>query len=307
MESPIISLCLPTNGVIEWVFPVLDSIYAQDADLSLYEVVVTDNGQNDAFYQRMTRYAQEHENLIYRKTDAVLFHNQLEALKLARGQFLKLINHRSPLVEGALAKMIDLVRTHSAKKPVIYMANGSRKESYYCKTFDEFVRNLGSIASWTGGVGIWKSDYDSLPQDLRIDRISPHSCILFSVRKDRDFLIDNSVFCRELDKDHSKKGSYDLFKAFGVEELAITQNLFIDGDITADTLKAVKKEYGRFVSSQYLDFCIQKHPCSYNLDGFDDAMGIYFNKKAILINAYWMACKAFLSRLKNAIPGVRKK
>ena len=46
MQEPIISLCLPTNGVKEWVFPVLDSIYSQNINNDLFEVIVTNNGTN---------------------------------------------------------------------------------------------------------------------------------------------------------------------------------------------------------------------------------------------------------------------
>ena len=40
-KNVLISLCMPTNGVIEWVFPVLDSIFGQGVDDNLFEVVVT--------------------------------------------------------------------------------------------------------------------------------------------------------------------------------------------------------------------------------------------------------------------------
>ena len=46
---PLVSLCLPTNGVTEWVLPVLDSIYDQGVSPELFEVIVTDNGKNEAF------------------------------------------------------------------------------------------------------------------------------------------------------------------------------------------------------------------------------------------------------------------
>ena len=45
----LLSLCIPTNGISEWVFPVLDSIYNQKVDDSLFEVIVTDNGNNEQF------------------------------------------------------------------------------------------------------------------------------------------------------------------------------------------------------------------------------------------------------------------
>ena len=37
MNKPLISLCMPTNGVIDWVFPVLESIYNQKVNNELFE------------------------------------------------------------------------------------------------------------------------------------------------------------------------------------------------------------------------------------------------------------------------------
>ena len=73
MSQPLISLCIPTNGVIEWVFPVLDSIYSQNVDNELFEVVVTDNGNNAEFFTLMSEYAEKHNNLKYQKNNAYMF------------------------------------------------------------------------------------------------------------------------------------------------------------------------------------------------------------------------------------------
>jgi len=297
MVQPVISLCLPTNGVTEWVFPVLDSIYNQGVDDGLFEVIVTNNGSNDNFHKLMLEYSQKKENLIYKKTDAYLFHNQLEALKLASGEYLKLINHRALFLDFALKDMIQLIKKYRKEKPVMYFSNGAIKSNYELCSFNDFVKHLGIYASWTTGVGIWKSAYDELPKDIKIDNISPHSCILFSDRRNKKYVINDMVFSKEIDTDSSKKGSYDLFKAFGVEELTITQNLFVDGDITADTLKKVKKDYKKFVESLYFEFIIRKKPCSYDLSGFDDAMGIYFSKSSIVIGGYIEGVKRLIKKL----------
>lgn len=44
MERPRLSLRIPTNGVVEWVFPVLDGIYSQNFDDDQFEAVATDDG-----------------------------------------------------------------------------------------------------------------------------------------------------------------------------------------------------------------------------------------------------------------------
>lgn len=294
--APIVSLCIPTNGITEWVIPVLDSIYRQGVPLDQFEVVVTNNGENRDFDQVMTEYAQNHANMVYQKNTSYMFYNQIESLKLARGKFLKFVNHRGVFPDGSLAEMIDIVEQNSVNKPVIFFSNGEIP-TVHCGSFDEFVASLKRYASWTTGVGIWKEEFDRIKDDLVIDKISPHSCILFSNRTGQDYRIYDLLFSQEIDSDHSKKGSYDLFKAFGVEELAITQKLYIDGDISADTLKAVKKDYRVFLSDLYWEFCLRKKPCSYDLSGFDDAMGIYFRKGEVIRGAYVQGIRRVFSKV----------
>lgn len=300
MRKPIVSLCLPTNGMIEWVFPALDSIYEQEVENSLFEVIVTNNGDNKEFDIMMTEYATRHSNLIYKKTNAYMFYNQLEALKLASGEYLKFINHRSIFVTDGLMKIINVIRKYEKDKPVIYFSDGVlQKEEYVLNNFDEFVCALGRFASWTTGVGIWKEDYDKIREDVKIDKISPHSCILFSERKKDQYLIENFEFAQDIETDHRKKGKYDLFKAFAVEEITITLNLFIDGDITAETFKTVKQDYRRFVAELYWDFVIRKAPCSYDLSGFNDAMGIFFDKSEIKRELIYIGIKKILYKVKR--------
>ena len=295
---PIISLCLPTSGVVEWVFPVLDSIYAQKIDEASYEVIVTDNGGNEEFGRMMEEYAKEHKNLIYQKNDSYMFYNQIEALKLAQGEYLKFVNHRSPFVAGAIQELIRIIQENENKKPTLYFSNGELKEGIItCNSFDSFVTNLGIYASWTTGVGIWREEFNQVKDSIQIDKISPHSCFLFSRRHDDEYRIYNFEFCKEIKTDHSKKGKYNLFKAFGVEELAITQNLYIDGDITANTFKKVKKDYQRFLSDLYWQFCVRKTPCSYDLSGFDDAMGIYFSKASVISGAYLQGIMSLVKKI----------
>lgn len=302
MQEPIVSLCLPTNGIVEWVFPVLDSIYSQNVDEVLYEVIVTDNGNNNEFNAMMQEYAESHSNLVYKKTNAYMFYNQLEALKLASGQYLKFVNHRSIFNGGSLKKIISVIQENKMNKPVIYFSNGVLQEDrYVLNSFDDFVATLRRFASWTTGVGIWKVDYDKIKEDVKIDKISPHSCILFSERKKDEYLIENFEFSKEIETDHRKKGNYDLFKAFAVEEVTITLNLFIDGDISAKTFKKVKKDYRRFVAELYLDFVIKKNPCSYDLSGFDDAMGIFYSKSEIMRELAVVVINKILHKVKGII------
>lgn len=289
-----LSLCIPTNGIIEWVFPVLDAIYDQNVDPALWEVIVTDNGDNAEFFERMTKYAANHANLIYKKTDAFLFENQIEALRLASGEYLKFMNHRSLLEPGAILWLIQLVKETLNEKPVMYLSNGALKyrERQIYDSFDNFVRGLREFASWTTGVGVWKSDFEKIPEDWKYNRISPHSDVLFWERHRDKYLIDDKVWSHDIDSSHVKKGKYDLYRAFGCEEITVTLNLFNDRDISADTLKHVMKAYEKCLAGFYLEFNILHRSCSYDLNGFNDAMGIFLNKRRVLLRAYAGILKA---------------
>lgn len=280
-----LSLCLPTNGITEWVIPSLDSIYEENMDEDKFEVIVTDNGNNSLFEEIMTDYAQKHNNLLYKKTDAYMFDNQLDALRFAKGDYLKFVNHRSVWKPGRLQYMYDFLEKYEAEKPVIYFANGGMGwgpvyREYF--SFDEFVKNLGINGTWTTGVGIWKEDFDRIPKNYKYDKISPHAGILYAERKKNKYIINDLYWMRESDADHSKKGKYDLYKAFAVDEFIITINLYRDGDISIETLKTVKECFREFLKVLYCDFNLCKMPCSYDLTGFEVYIDVFFDKEDIV-------------------------
>ena len=301
-NGPVISLCIPTNGISRWVFPVLDSIYSQNVDESLFEVAVSDNGDNKEFEDKMIRYRDNHSNLKYKKSDSFLFHNQLDVLKIASGTYLKLVNHRGAFTDGSLQKMIDIVRENSVKKPVMYFSNGTLDDVKYTElSFDHFVKRLSWRISWTTGVGIWKEDYDRIPENAHVDEISPHSCILFSERNKPEYLIYNWEYSREVDTNCKDKGHYDIFKAFAVEEPNIALRLYLDGDITSDTFKTVREGYKELLKEFYWRFVVRKDPCSYDLSGFQDAMGIYYSKWEIIAASYMTAPRRMVKKIRKCL------
>ena len=107
--SKLVSLCIPTNGVVEWIFPVLDSIYNQNVNEDLFEVVIVDNGQNKGFKKLIKEYIKEHSNIVYKESDHSGFENEIDTYRLANGEFIKFVNHRTTLNEGALQYLIDFV------------------------------------------------------------------------------------------------------------------------------------------------------------------------------------------------------
>ena len=120
-NKTLVSLCIPTNGVTEWVVPVIQSIYKdKEVRLDSFEVIITDNGTNTEFESIVREYQKHYNNLIYAKTSVSGFLNQIESFRFAKGQLVKFINHRMPLVDGFLRELLLISQRYSETKPQIF-------------------------------------------------------------------------------------------------------------------------------------------------------------------------------------------
>lgn len=191
--SKLLSLCIPTYGISEWVLPVLDSIYNQNVSDDLFEVIITDNGTNDSFENDLLPYINNHKNLIYKKTNAYSFLNEIESYKLATGKFIKFINHRTIMLEGSINYFIDFVKKYMEEKPFVYFTQGElkTKKEIILNTFDEFVNVLSYWSSWSTGMAFWKEDFDMISNldTSNFNELFPHTTILFSQRKRKNTLL----------------------------------------------------------------------------------------------------------------------
>lgn len=301
MQNTILSLCMPTNGVVEWVFPVLDSIFEQGCNSDDFEVIITDNGDNAEFKKRIKEYGLSHRNLHYYETKALPFINEIESYKRANGQLFKFVNHRTKLVKGALQRLIDFAKYNAEKKPIIYFSNGvleRENKSYAYETFDDFVRNLSYWSSWSTGMTIWKEDFEHLPEDVQsFNELFPHTNVLFAERTRGEYIIDNSVIFDEMPQGKKPKGAYDLYYAFGVEYPGIILDLLRDGSITADTFKVVLDGNLEFIAGLYFQYNIRKDYCSYDLSGLGDMYCVFYRKHELMA----ALLKVILNKLKNKV------
>ena len=286
----LLSLCIPTNGVLEWVLPVLESIYNQNVDESLYEVIVSDNGNSEEFRQALESYKMSHSNLIYKKTYAQQFMNQVEAFKMASGEFIKFVNHRDLFVNGTVEYLIRLVQNNLDEKPVMFFSNGTRRIKE-CERkvadFDEFIRTLSYMSSWSGGTAIWKRDFEKIPEDYEYNILFPHTGFLFAAKSSASYIVSDRKIFQSLKTDETKKGNYKLYKAFGVDFPNLVFQLEKEKSITKKTCNKVMQDMKFFLAQQYMEHEIMKNHCSYDLQGFQDYVGIYFHPTEIIVLG-WM-------------------
>lgn len=294
-DQPILSLCMPTNGVIEWVFPVLDSIYSQSVDESLYEIIITDNGDNRSFKSKILEYISNHKNIVYAETKALPFINEIESYKKASGKMIKFVNHRTKLVPGALEYFIKFAKDNYLYKPIVYFSNGvlDLDNKQYCyDSFDDFVKNLSYWSSWSTGMAIWKDDFDNLPRDVSCyNELFPHTTVLFNERNREKYIIDNSILLDEIVPGKKPKGKYDFFFAFGVEYPWIICTLLRDKAITKGTYKYVLDKNLGFIADMYFSYCVRKWYCSYDVSGINNIFGIFYSKHKFNRRLFCVAVK----------------
>lgn len=300
MAKTLVSLCIPTNGITEWVCPVLDSIFRQNVDSDKYEVVVTDNGNDVDFEKIMSGYSEKHSNFVYKKTNAYMFQNQIESFRLAKGDFIKFVNHRMTLNDGALKHIIDFVENNNDKKPIVYFLNGAlstKNPIVECDSFEKFVENLSYWSSWSGGLAIWADDFKKIPENQEFNLYFPHITVLFNEKKRSEYIIDNTPLMKQISVDAIKKGKYNLFKVFAVEYVSVIGDLMRNEDISVQTFLKIKKSILRFVSELYWNFVLRKKECSYILEDNKDYIRVYYNLRLV----YWNIIRLFFSTVKNKL------
>lgn len=273
-DFPYLSLCIPTNGMTHWIIPTLESIYDQNCDTSVFEVIITDNGNNSDLEEILSR--KNYPNLLYQHTTDIGFLNQISCFKLSNGKFIKMINHRSILIPGTINKWIDLIKKHEKEQPIIYFTDGYlNKTIIECPNFESFIINMSYLSSWSAGISFWNSDKIKL-DSIKIDKMFPTTSILFDIRKESKYIIYNEKYQKM--QDESGKGGYNIFKTFAVSYLDIINQLRIDNRISLDTFLVIKKDLFKFLTNWYYKLKLTNNKYTFDLTSISLYMSVYYTK-----------------------------
>ncbi len=299
-SKPLLSLCIPTNGIMDLVKPVIESIYANQVDEKLFEVIIMDNGDNEEFRSYALEVEKKHSNFHYYKTDKKGFLNEFESYKKANGEFIKFINHRTMLLEGALDYFINFVKDNKETKPAVYFSNGvlGKNNVKKCNSFNDYVYGLGLWNTWSTGMAFWKEDFDKLPLD-QVNDLFPHTNILFGINDKKLYILDDTIHLYEIPVSAKNKGKYDLYYAFSVEFNNITTELLKKGLITKKTFKKIKKELFNFCISLFIAYNIRKEECSYIIDNYKASFSKYYSLFLFYFVINKMLIKTTIKRIIN--------
>jgi len=272
-NQPVLSICIPTNGSVRWLIPLLDSIYIQEADKSLFEVVVTDNGKDSEVPNYLSRY--QYDNFRYIPTKEEGFLNLVASLEYGQGMFCKMINHRCKMVPGAITKMIELVQKYLNEKPVIYCTNNFIKGSVISEydNLNDFTYKMGVWCSWSAGIGVWKDDVVAISK-IQLNDMFPNASILFDSKINSRYVIWNDTYVT-MDDDPTK-GGYDFFYVFGVEYLNIINELRVSKRISDGTFVHIKKELFTFLTDSYIREVMLPSRHNYDKSDVKSCLKIYY-------------------------------
>jgi abequosyltransferase len=262
----LMSICIPTKDRHYILTDTLRSIFDEPVDKNLYEVVISDNSDDDLTFKLADEYRNKGMNVVYYKNTEKGFYNSIQALVLGNGQFLKLHNDYTKFKPGCFQQLIDLVTSNIELKPQMLFTDGNLKfgTSMYFSDFDSFLAGSSYWNTWSSAFSIWKDDLHSLPRKKSdLNDQFPHTSLLFYNTNKDCYLIDDRVLFEN--SKVAKKGGYNIFYNFCVLYVEMLLSLNNSGAISLRTFKSIKRRMAYlFVSSWYCNSVICKSEFSFD-------------------------------------------
>lgn len=217
MNGPLLSICIPCYGRIDYVRKTLHSIFVDNSTIPLceYEVVISDNDPKQEIKALIEEY-KDYSNLKYYHTKCEGFMNSYYVLTYAKGKFLKLHNSQTLFKKGALQYIINEIKRQQKEQTIIFYTNGllNNFKSVDYSSFEEFMYHLSYWSSWSNGFNIWKKDFDQIGE-IKLNKLFPHTSLFLTQYKAQKFCI-NDMILFDIQR-IPKRGGHNKFQAFTIE------------------------------------------------------------------------------------------
>lgn len=244
----LLSICIPTYNRAKSLDNTIKSITNQRTFIETddIEIIISDNCSDDNTQEVANKYLEKFpEKIKYSRNQTnILDKNFAKSLSLAKGDFLKLHNDTLLMNEDALYEIIETIKQNIEEKPIIFFLNGqgSKKEKLtYCKNFNDFVSKVSFFSTWIGGFGIWKEDFDKLPDFDRNAHLKlTQTDVLFRLLATgkKAVLLNKSCFKITNPRD---KGNYNIAEVFGQNYLFLYKEYLDNGIISRKVYQKEKK------------------------------------------------------------------
>jgi hypothetical protein len=278
----LLSICIPCNGRVDILRRTLDSIYHLNNDVNQddFEVVITDNDPAHSVCRLIHEYP--FDNLRYIPTECEGFMNSYYALLNGQGKLLKLHNSQNLIIKGALSVLLKNMKSSLADKPLIFHTNGFLNEGriFTYNDFSSFMMNLSYWSSWSGGMTIWKEDFDKI-SNIELNPLFPHTSVFLTQFSKLQFVIDDNIYY-EVQR-VPKRGGHNKFEAFTKYYPNLILESYKKGYITeACKDLIIKKLYHEYIPTLLFNKYLARIE-TFDARGFRFNCKLYFPKYAFLI------------------------
>ena len=252
----LISICIPTYNHASYLKRMLERLVSlSSVRQGEVEIVISDNASTDGTQGVGERFAQDYPNLVryFRNAENVRDANFGLALSRGTGMFLKLANDTLLFSEAGMLEMLASVRRHQDARPVLFFSNQSSGSAAEvpCSSFDELFDEITFHSTWIGSFGIWKSDFDALPdfaraRELQLTQVD----VLCRMMAEKKRAVVNRIHFAE-SMPRSKIGGYNLAQIFGYNYFSILSEYVAAGKVTP---AAFRREKFRMLRYHILPF-----------------------------------------------------
>ena len=261
METPLISICIPTYNRAEHLRKTLDSIVStpEFREGSDVEIVISDNCSPDDTGLVAQKYVSQYPDRIrYSRNETNIVDANFEkVLSLGRGEFLKLHNDTAVLHDASsLGKMIKVVRKAKKERALPFFLNGycKAKDDIVVDSLDRFIAETRYYCTWIGAFGLWRRDFLAMSDTMR----RTYKTKLFQAWVLLDYIAQGNsmLICNEQLFDVatvSKKGGYNIAEIFGHNYNVLLKTHYDQGNLSGKVYRKAKRDMVSFVNGYYFD------------------------------------------------------
>lgn len=248
--NKLLSICIPTYNRKDFIDRLLESIYSQNADESLYELCITDDSDGDETEKLIKEKYARYCNLRYQKVPNTGYMNLIKALQFGDAPLLKLHNDYSIFCKNSLNDLIEVIRNQKELDGVLFFRGDGKNKSSDLKKFDNFnsfMREVGIASTWSTSFVIQKSDLDEyINSNQSFNSYFPHVSLLFSLTDRKSYTVDDKTYYENINLE--KKGGYNIPEVFFGDYLHMVYALRDKGYVTDDTVQYIKGDIINFAS-----------------------------------------------------------
>lgn len=301
--TPILSICIPCYGRVEYVRKTLNSIFNDNKDVPLteYEVIISDNDPNKEIKPLIKEF--NHPNLRYFSTECEGFLNSYYVLTYGKGELLMLHNGQTMFRKGALSFIIQNIKRVSLEKPLIFYTNGLLEEyrQLNFNDFESYMFKLSYWSSWSDGFTIWKSKFENLKDiRLKLNKLFPQTSLFLTQYNSTHFIIDDYILFNG--QRIPKRGGHNKFAAFTIDYPSLITQCYQEHKISEKCRNHILKDImHNFLPQLYFNKYIARTE-SFDSSEFKKNLRRFFPKYAygfIIISSLFQPLKTIKRKLKR--------